>query len=102
MQLDSGWRAFDPGEPVAPTGLQLVGAGPHWVLREINEISVEIGALKGALIEAGILTSEQLNAALVRQRAISASALSEPAEEPSLQPQQSPAPGENRSAPRNE
>ncbi|WP_312708605.1 hypothetical protein [Stenotrophomonas sp.] len=41
-----------------------------WTTEEISAISIEIGALKGALIDAGILTSEQLNAALVRQRAI--------------------------------
>lgn len=102
MLPDTEWRPLDPNEPGSLKGLRAVGADPHWVLREINEISVEIGALKGALIDAGILTSEQLNAALVRQEAIAASAFSGPAEEPSSQPQQSPAPGENRSVLRNE
>lgn len=73
-----------------------------WLQGEINEISVEIGALKGALIDAGILTSEQLNAALVRQKAIASSVLSEPAEEPSSQPQRYSAPDESKSAQRNE
>lgn len=96
MLPDIHWRPLDPNEPGALKGLRPVGASPHWVLREINEISVEIGALKGALIDAGILTSEQLNAALVRQKAIADSVLSEPAEEPSSQPQQHPAPGESK------
>ncbi|HFF3031950.1 TPA: hypothetical protein ACGCGJ_000420 [Stenotrophomonas maltophilia] len=101
MLPDIQWRPLDPNEPGAMRGLRPVGGNPDWVLREINEISVEIGALKGALIDAGILTSEQLNAALVRQRAIADSA-NGPAEEPSLRLQQPPAPDENRSAPRNE
>lgn len=101
MLPDIEWRPLDPNEPGALKGLRPVGGNPDWVLREINEISVEIGALKGALIDAGILTSEQLNAALVRQKAI-ADSVNEPAEEPSSQPQQPPAPDENRSAPRNE
>lgn len=39
-----------------------------WIADEIGEISTEIGALKGALIEAGVRTSEDLDAAMRRQK----------------------------------
>lgn len=72
----------------------------RWVLKEISAISIEIGALKGALNDAGILTSEQINASLDRQKAIADSVFTEPAAEPSSQPQQPADLGASKSDPR--
>jgi hypothetical protein len=72
----------------------------EWTIEEVTQLSIEIGALKGALIDAGILTSEQLNAALARQQAIADSAFTGPAEEPFSQPQPLPAPASNKPVPR--
>lgn len=50
----------------------------EWTIEEVTQLSIEIGALKSALIDAGILTSEQLNAALARQQEIAGWAFSAP------------------------
>ncbi|WWW34548.1 hypothetical protein V8017_16195 [Stenotrophomonas rhizophila] len=58
----------------------------EWTIEEVTQLSIEIGALKGALIDAGILTSEQLNASLARKQAIAVSSFAAPEqpESPSL------------------